>query len=223
MASTVTVDASTVTVDKYGNDVDQYGNKTNKWVKKRDGGARRHKAGDNQAHVGYSFPSWQRDTLGTELMLGEEWDGNGQYWRTWEFPNVWSQTFYGQVIEALGGKACGTSVYVRNSDWVNPAFEPPEFRQVNFDNAAMDWSQSNWWDRGYDQGYNAGHVAGYEEGLAAGIAQGKARKGAGKGSTGKNTKGGKCGGKGSHGKNMKHGKYGGKGCMGGKGVSASSH
>ena len=85
MDSTVTADASTVTLDQYGNQVDQYGNKINKWVKQREGGARHHQAGDNQCHVGYSFPSWQRDSPGTDLLLGEEWDGNEQYWRCWEF------------------------------------------------------------------------------------------------------------------------------------------
>ena len=104
-ASPVRVDASTAAVDQYGNEVDQWGNKTNKWVRQRDGGARRHKAGDNQSHVGYSFPSWQRDSPGTDLLLGEEWDGNGQYWRTWELANVWSHEFFEKVIEALGGKA----------------------------------------------------------------------------------------------------------------------
>ena len=89
---------------------------------------------------------------------------------------MWSHNFYQTVIEALGGKASGNSVYVRNSEWENPAFEHPQFRQVTFDNPAMDWSQCNWWGRGYNQGYDAGHVDGYEEGFAAGLAQGKGKE-----------------------------------------------
>ena len=147
-------------------------------------------------------PQLAKNIRGTDLILGEEWDKDGQYWRCWEFPDIYAEEFYDTVIDALGGKALGDSVWVGNDDWEDPNIDMPQFRQPGYN----EWDFSiygNWWDRGLHERYYKGYGEGFREGLAAGIVQGKGKER------------GKSAGKGSKGK--KSGKYGGKGCKGKKG------
>ena len=87
-----------------------------KWVN-TPAGPRPHQWGDNQHKVMWSFPSWQRDHLGTDVLFSGRWCGGGQYWRLWEMPRVWHGDFPGLVCRAAGGKPRGNPIWIADADW----------------------------------------------------------------------------------------------------------
>ena len=118
------------------------------------------------------------------MIIAEEYDKEGQYWRLWEFPHIYHHAFFWEVIRRLNGKPGGEAVWVRNDYWEGPQLNPPEFRQEKYAENENDFTHRDvrieFYDRGDAHGYAEGKAVG--KGIRTKQRKGKGKAGKGKGS-----------------------------------------
>jgi len=84
-------------------------------------GPRPHRWGDNQGMQTHTFPAYQRDVIGTEVLVpgffGYRNGVHGQCWRCWYFPEWYYDDFWPAILMRMRGKPLGPNKWVRDSYW----------------------------------------------------------------------------------------------------------